>query len=259
MNVGAGVLASMEATGDAPIRDSDWPAWGEVGYGTSGRTYIYLKSTNAVEVWPFEAPAPAPDPIVHAIDVSNYNGDLADEFAAHPEAELVVVRIGLKCEPPSLRDIARAQVQQSVEAGKRVAFYVWGYRSYDPQSTRGEALDFMVSLPQPDMPMLWLDCETYTDRRGNVLDPGPDAVWIRAFLAGLTRVGIYTGRWWIEGYFPGGEGAFSEFSDRRLWLAQYDDDPNLDTVILPQGFTSAAGKQYSGDPVDLNVFRREFT
>lgn len=198
---------------------------------------------------------------VLGIDVANYQGDLYDELAMFPDVRHVVVRIGLSVEPADLDRIARRQVAQARESGRTVGFYFWCYRNVPSARSVVEAVNFIRSV-HATTPVLWLDLETYMEGTA-AYDPGPDALWLRdaVSMAGALRqrVGLYSGLWWIDEYFPGGQRAFREFAHLPIWLAQYDGLPTLDNVRLPLGWTVAHGKQYSGSPVDRNVFRRDVT
>ncbi len=189
--------------------------------------------------------------LVSALDVSNYN-DLASDLARFPGTRGVVVRAPLSVEPLALRRIALEQIELLRERNLLIAMYVWGYRDVDPIKTIQDVVDFCASINLV-LPMLWLDLETYGD------SPGPDFAWIKRFTDHCKALGIptglYTGRWWVEGYFAGSWSTFSHFNDLPVWVAQYDDVETLDVhpAWTREGFT-VWGKQFSGTPIDRDVF-----
>lgn len=202
--------------------------------------------------------------LVRSMDVSNYQGNLLDEFAAHPEINHVVIRTPLPWEPPSLRTIAIDQIQEAKEAGKSIGAYTWCYRSAGPEDTIDASIDFWMSQDVV-LPILWLDEETYNNRHGQVIDPGPDSPWLRRAIERAknmeTPVGHYTAGWWIDGHFPGGFNEFREFRDIPIWLADYRTEQTWDALHswwTSRGFTFW-GWQYRGDPLDLNFFVPEAT
>jgi hypothetical protein len=151
------------------------------------------------------------------------------------------------------------QIDSARAHGCSVGGYVWCYRSEDPTATVNSAIDLAVSAGV-DLPILWLDCETYTVK-GVVKDTGPDTAWLRQAVAACVnrgvRAGVYSGSWWIEGWLKN----YAEFTGLPLWSAQYNHVDDLDSVIMPLGWPreSLAGHQYASDVVDLSVFDSTFT
>ena len=195
---------------------------------------------------------------VRAIDVSNHQPrDLSGLISQH-QAKHVVVKLYLPEEIDEGVECARQQIASARAAGCTVSGYIWCYRSSDPRESvrNGIALARSAGL---ELPMLWLDCETYQD--ANEFDPGPDAAWLRAAIDECrrqgVRPGIYTGFWWVRDHFPGGEAAFAEFKDVPLWLADYDNVAELNFNRPFAGLTALHGKQYSADGIDLDVFLEE--
>ena len=150
--------------------------------------------------------------IVSGIDVSSYqSADLSGVIAAYAP-EHVVVRLYLPAEKPGLQSHSFAQIQSARDHRCSVGGYIWGYRSESPEDSVAAAVD-LCRQANLVLPLLWIDCEVY----GNpVTDPGPDADWLRrAKMAADSmemKLGIYTAIWWIDGHFPGGQDAFSEFA-----------------------------------------------
>jgi hypothetical protein len=157
-------------------------------------------------------------------------------------------------------DHARAQIASARAAGCTVGGYVWCYGTLDPRKTVRDAIALARSANLA-LPVLWLDCEKYTDSRG-VTDPGPDAVWLRAAIDESrklgVRPGIYTGGWWWHEVMANTR----EFSDVPLWAAEYDGNPDLADFAPFGGWTRASGKQWaeklpSGAGLDQDVFLDE--
>jgi hypothetical protein len=197
--------------------------------------------------------------LVHGIDVSSHqSSDLRSLIGAHRPTH-VVVKLYLPEESIS-QDHTRAQIASARAAGCTVGGYVWCYRELDPRKTVRDAIALARSAGA-ELPVLWLDCETYKVQ-GVVRDPGPNAAWLRAAVdesrALGVRPGIYTGRWWWREFMEDTR----EFADLPLWAAEYDGNTDIDDVTLFGGWTRASGKQWaeklpSGAGLDQNVFLGE--
>jgi len=191
------------------------------------------------------------DDLVKAIDVSSWQPlDLTDLIQIH-KVDHVVVRMYLPIELPS-QGISRAQVSSTKANGRTVGAYMWAYDSEDPRFSIQDAMQLVRDCGIAPK-VLWIDCETYEDR------PGPDLEWIQTALNECKEEGIiggiYTGLWWLTKYLKD----WSKLVETPLWIAQYDNIPTLDSVILPNGWNPQMlwGKQYTSYPIDLNVFRRD--
>ncbi|MGE3911802.1 MAG: GH25 family lysozyme, partial [Chloroflexota bacterium] len=154
-------------------------------------------------------------------------------------------------------DHTRAQIASARAAGCTIGGYVWCYRDLDPRKTVRDAVTLARSSGVT-LPILWLDCETYTSN-GTVHDPGPDGAWLQKAIseaAGLgSPVGIYTAGWWWREFMDNTR----DFAEVPLWLAQYDGIPQVDVVSLFGGWLRASGKQWAvklpdGGELDRNVF-----
>ena len=192
---------------------------------------------------------------VAGIDVSSHQPRDLSAIIAATAAEHVVTKMYLPMESIS-QDHTRAQVASAQAHGCSVGGYVWGYRSVDP----GETIDAVIALCASMglvLPLLWLDCEVYLD------DPGPERGWLRAAKARADfygmKLGIYTGVWWIDGHFPGGQAAFAEFADWPLWLADYRNWGDIGNVPRPLGFDHLEGWQWSGASIDRDWFDESVT
>jgi hypothetical protein len=194
--------------------------------------------------------------LVRAIDVSSHQStDLRSLIGEH-QPKHVIVKLYLPVESIP-QEHTRAQIRSARAAGCSVGGYVWCYRDEDPRKTVRDAVALARSCGV-ELPVLWLDCETYTVN-GEVRDPGPDAPWLRAAVdecrALGVRPGIYTGGWWWREYMNNSRA----FADLPLWTAEYDGNTNIDDVTLFGGWTRASGKQWAtklpgGGELDRNVF-----
>ena len=197
--------------------------------------------------------------LVRAIDVSSHQPRNLRGIITQNGAEHVVVKLYL---PEEVIDqgYSGAQIESARAAGCTVGGYIWCYRDLDPRKSVRDGVELARSSGL-DLPMLWLGCESYTDAHGRVLDPGPDADWLRAAIDECrqlgARPGLRTGFWWVRDHFPGGSTAFAEFSELPLWLADYDGVADVKFRAPFAGFTRLHGKQYSADGIDLDVFLEE--
>lgn len=197
--------------------------------------------------------------ILKAMDVSSHQPrNLTTLIRTHQPAH-VIVKGYLPIEIID-QDHSRAQVQSAWENGCTAGMYVWCYRSASPTATIDSIIELCASIGLV-LPLLWLDCETY---HGSSFDPGPNADWLakavhHAETKYSMKCGIYTGVWWIDGHFPGGQGEFANFKRLPLWLSDYDNNPDINDVRPPMGWDAVAAKQYTSDPIDLNVIRSEYT
>ncbi len=192
----------------------------------------------------------AQDRVVEGLDVSSFQPADLTNVIASSHAEFVLVKLYLPEERPpqetSLNQIASVQ-----RNGKRVGGYVWAYADLDAVKTVDDAIDLAVR-GGVQLRTLWLDVETYEGK------PGPGMVWLRKAAdrcrARGVQAGIYTGKWYWDEYMKGVTG----LADLPLWLAQYDNVPDLNQVKLFGGWTRAVGKQYRVDSIDHDVFLESF-
>jgi len=196
------------------------------------------------------------------MDVSSWQPRDLSELIAEHQPQHVVVRLYLPEEKPSQHH-SFAQLVSARLNGCSVGGYVWAYQGLDPAKTIKDAVTLASEASlrfarpsntrfwterRPRNPVLWVDCETYKD------EPGPDRHWLtEAWYAADSlgvAMGIYTARWWWQKYVENTH----MFWDVPLWLAQYDHDPALSSVLLFGGWERAAGKQWTNTPVDLSTF-----
>jgi hypothetical protein len=197
---------------------------------------------------------------VYALDVSSSQERDLDGIIGmeNPLPTHIVVRMYLPGERPP-RQYSIDQVNSARAAGCSVGAYLWAYGTFDPRKSVADALALAKGGGMDPPAVLWLDCETYTDGSGDVLDPGPNPEWLRAAVDECTQrgvqAGIYTGHWWWKGYM----GDTTEFGNLPLWIAQYDGVPNPTTVNLFGGWRMAYGKQWSASGLDRDAFLPEAT
>lgn len=198
----------------------------------------------------------------HAVDVSNYSGPLTPAALAawRDQHDVGLVIVQAVSPPPSYPPSqTRAQLEACAAAGIATDVYVYLWTTSNVEADIGAELALLDGLEHL-VGRVWLDCEDVTTaapsmrldavRRGLAVT---DA-WCAAH--GVPRTGIYSGRWWWEAYL----GDPHEFTDRLLWVSQYDLVDDTTEFSEFGGFTSCAIKQYSGSAtlagvtgVDLDV------
>jgi GH25 family lysozyme M1 (1,4-beta-N-acetylmuramidase) len=187
---------------------------------------------------------------VSAIDVASWQPrDLSTLIAEFRPAH-VVVKLYLPGEVIS-QDHTRSQVESARANGCTVGGYVFCYAAFDPRQTVRDALALARSCGLR-LPVLWLDAETYEGT-------WPDVAWLREAVDECrvqgVQPGIYTGRWFWEGYLGNPE----DFGDLPLWTAEYQDGPDIEGLTLYGSWRRASGHQWTSTPVDQNVFREAVT
>jgi len=143
--------------------------------------------------------------------------------------------------------LARQQIRDARAFGASVSGYVWAYWGVDALEHINSALD--VAPPGSNLKMIWIDCEDDAGAAPGTV--GPWLVTAREIIeARGYRMGIYTGRYWWQDKTGNSE----VFADLPLWLADYDNVDTLEMRYPFGGWTTLAGKQYTSDPIDLDVF-----
>lgn len=192
---------------------------------------------------------------MRAIDVSSAQPKNLTVIIQQYKPEQVVVKLYLPWEiiPQSY---SKAQIASARANGCPVGGYVWCYHDADPVATVNSALD-LAEEAELKLSILWLDCETY-EIGGVVADPGPDVGWLQAAFAACqfrgVQPGVYSGNWWLTDYLKDPD----ILAGIPLWLAEYNDVPDLESVHLLSGLVAEqlCGHQYSAQEIDLDVFRR---
>jgi GH25 family lysozyme M1 (1,4-beta-N-acetylmuramidase) len=186
---------------------------------------------------------------VDGIDVSNYQPNI-QEVLVQFDPDHVVVR--LSTERYSMTTIAQDQIAATLAYGASVSGYVWAYWNIPALEQIRAALE--VILPGTGLTMIWIDCE---DDDG--ADPARVVAWLEVARGVIEsagyRMGIYTGRYWWQDR----AGNSDQFADLPLWLADYDGNADLVLRHPFGGWTTLAGKQYTSEPIDLDVFSSEVT
>ncbi len=265
--IGPGVAQAIAEQHDEPRSDEMY--FGDDGAGhaygsvTHGRDALYRwdAKDNAVKRLPFgeaDAPAPAPVRMLSAIDVSSNNGldigPLLDRYT--PDVVIIKAYQALELGATGFR-FTVAQTHAARDRGMGVAFYGWLYAGIDG-ARQVEAAHKSIVLAGEDGAPLYIDLETYTDGSSPSREVCLQA---RDALPNYTPIpGNYTGLWWIDGYYAGGQTQFSaDWGDTWTWLSQYDGNRALASTRLPHGYPAdkLGGKQWSGSPIDQSTFRSD--
>jgi hypothetical protein len=264
--IGQGVKDALAAAHDEPRsdemyfgQDADGHSYGSVTHGRDA-LYRWDAVDNAVKRLPFgDADTPAPPVrMLSAIDVSSNNGmdigPLIDRYA--PDVVIIKAYQSIELGATGFRYTV-AQAHTARDRGKDVAFYGWLYAGSDG-GRQMESAHKSVVLAGEDGAPLYVDLETYTDGSS----PNRQVcLQARDALPNYTPIpGNYTGLWWIDGHYRGGQAQYSEdWGGLWTWLSQFDGNPTLASTRLPEGYPpdKLGGKQYRGSPVDLSTFRSD--
>ena len=186
-----------------------------------------------------------------AVDISNWGGELSPETVRAWKGDRPLLGhwpdgSEIRGEPISrvivgvsrYTSIARQQLLAIHNESLPTEVYCYFYWGQDPGVQPAYVRSAIAGIP---VQRLWLDFE---DKLAPKDDPGAVRQWIRECInAGKTAgipVGIYTGWWWWT-VWPDNT---TEFSDYPLWVATYDERPDL---VFPTfgGWTKATMKQYT--------------
>lgn len=199
------------------------------------------------------------------VDVSNYTAvPTPEQLQSWKDAGVGAV-IVQAIDPPAgyPGGVTVEQINAVNAAGLQAEAYVWLWTESDVAADIARKLSLLEGLP---VSRVWLDVEDTTDasveqRIQTVRDAlGVLDAWTEA--RGLPRAGIYTARWFWPRYMSD----TTEFSDRELWDADYDDVADVESGWEPYGgWTSRRVKQYAGtstlegvEMVDLNVVADDY-
>ena len=172
-------------------------------------------------------------------------------------AQALIIRAYQTAELPGLQDVSRRMMQVAEQAGIWRLNYAWLYNTVSPERTVSDAVALIRSCGV-NPGLLMLDCETYTNGNGDVLDPGPTVDQILAAANECRRQGvnpiIYTAGWWVAS--PWFQGDVNRLANIPVWYANYNADRSLAT--WPQdrfgAWARPLGHQYTSRPVDWSVF-----
>ena len=195
---------------------------------------------------------------MNVVDISNYTGPLdpAQVAALRDNFGLVIVQAVDPPSPPYPVGVTREQVLALQAAGVEVEAYIYLWFD-EPVASVRTRLNLLNGL---GIKRVWLDVEDAEGSMWYTTAQCQDKV--RAAVYAIAEygyeVGIYTAKWfWGDWMGP-------EFSYLPLWVAQYDDIPDLAVFNPFGGWSQAAIKQYVGTTqldysgvlipnVDLNV------
>ena len=221
----------------------------EVGARQSTTTglLIWDRGVNDIIFIPDIAPPEQPPAFVRAMDVSSHQPTDLTELIAANGVQHVIVKLYHSAEQPS-PDISRAQIASALANGCTVGGYVWPYKGLDARLAVREAIAVARSAGLK-LPILWIDYEPYETSQNKPTWEEMAAAVDECYLFGV-QPGIYSGAWcWDLG---------DVFVALPLWAAQYDND-DIEDFTQFGGWQVCGGKQYTSDPVDLSVFRPEYT
>lgn len=166
-------------------------------------------------------------------DCSNYTQNLSPQTAS-ALLEAGASRALVACQFP---DVYHEQQQILANAGIATEAWIYLYNSKGPfvQQTKSALQTIGGTVPR-----LWLDIEDTStpwvyDIEADIMDSLDE---IRR--AGL-QCGIYTGAWFWKQYLP----TFTPGPGVRLWLANYDNDPETYSADFG-GWRYCSVKQYQG-------------
>jgi GH25 family lysozyme M1 (1,4-beta-N-acetylmuramidase) len=191
-------------------------------------------------------PAPATG-LVEGIDVASYQDtDLSYLIdTLEPRPQHVIVRLYQEIEsPPQSHSVE--QIESARDCGCTVGAYVWLYASTDGAASVNSALD-LADRCGLVVPVLWLDCETYTD--GSYPSTSNIQRAANACIGRGVTPGIYTGEWFWRDYLSDTQ----MFAHLPLWHAAYGAKPTELTPVDYGGWGAPSVWQWTSDPVDRNV------
>jgi len=222
----------------------------------------------APEIWPsrvsyFESPPepepppdPTPDRIVKGMDVSSNQGvtDLSYLINTH-QPEHVVVKLYQEVEAPTFEGWSLPQLRSAIEHGCTPGGYLWLYHGINVHKQVTDVLQALTRY-NIDIPILWIDCETYEGEGPTLAEILEACSWCEAQ---GTRAGIYSGDWYWRGVLhepASWEGPWVQYP---AWLANYNGRMDFDMLSYYWPPEMVVGHQYTSNPVDLNAFRSDFT
>lgn len=224
------------------------------------RRWVHALNPGAFFPDPAPTPTPLPSPVrmLLVLDVSSNNGMDITSLLDRYKPDAVVVKAYQSIELGGRGTaFTVAQARTARDRGLGVAFYPWLYAGIEGGRQVDDAMQGVKAAGGQGSALL-LDCETYTD------GSNPDRAVVLAAKAEARNVapivGGYTGLWWIDGYYPGGQAGWAQdMGDVWHWLSQYDGVRTLESTRLPAGvpFERLGGKQFTGSPVDLSIFRAD--
>lgn len=192
--------------------------------------------------------------LVRGMDVSSAQPrDLSALIAEHQPGH-VVVKLYQTIENIS-QDYSAAQIASAQADGCTVGGYVWLYGGVNIEQQVHDAVA-LARRCGVALPILWVDCETYTDGTYPTLLEALSACEAAERLG--VKAGIYTGNWFVRDYWKP-VGGIGELKWRPAWLADYNGQEDLNTPSPYWPAEMVLGHQYQGSPIDLSTFARSVT
>jgi len=176
-----------------------------------------------------------PELAEHLIDVSNYQGNLTSSFFSSWGARGFSGLIVQAVTGNDGRSYTRQQCQAALDHGWELNGYIWCPSNYNARL----ALFNGFKLNE-----LYLDVEE-SQLTWDEIDAGFRAC--DSYISGVT--GMYTRANMFNPWT-------NKYSFRKLWVAYYDNVPDVNVGFKPfGGWTEAYMKQYTEHPLDQNVRR----
>jgi GH25 family lysozyme M1 (1,4-beta-N-acetylmuramidase) len=187
-------------------------------------------------------PHPAGTP--YGVDLSNFQGTLTQatiDSLKDQNCSFVIVQAITGLDG---RSYTRQQLQAAVDAGLEVQGYIWCF----PGDTESSLTGRLSMFDGFAITQLWLDVE---QAGVSVQDVNRALAICDAHIGKKTH--IYTGKWFFDQQGWSGQALWS---DRLLWDAHYDGNPDPDANFQPYGgWDRCEIKQYLSSPMDMNARR----
>jgi hypothetical protein len=197
-----------------------------------------------------------------ALDISNWGGPLGADTVAQWRGDgydLVLVGVDLRSQNIAL---AKQQLTAISEGGLAVGAYREAYWGTDVEANLAQVAS-VVEVFKPEV--IGLAFEDDNAPLGGYSSAELVCAWIRSYLDvadriwGRDRVCIYTAPWWWNPW----TNRTARFSDRMLWVADYDGAANLDFTPFGGWSPPCAIKQFRNSvlvrnySVDVNYYEEE--
>lgn len=220
-------------------------------------------------------------------DVSRWNDHLDMSELINGGVKAVILGFYKKWVPFKyvLNDNCKRIADQVVASGLPLMGYKYYYCAEDPVKDADWFIEAMSPYP---VKFAWADCEDVKPGYSTTFRSEQARRFMLALHAGFPKSGIYTARWYLDGYAPGMNTWLAHY---QTWIAQWKYQPSLKTSMsweelkknwlpnydvlatsgmLPENFM---GHQFTGDrcilpgvydyynrrqPLDVSVFNADF-